>query len=410
MMVYRLYIDPGTGSMLFSIVIGAAATAYFLARALIIKLKFLFSGGRVAVNAGILRPYVIYCEGKQYWNVFKPALDEFEKRGKEILYLASSSDDPVFDASYRHIKAEYIGEGNKAFSRLNFLSADVVLMTTPGLQVYQLKRSKMVKHYAHVLHMPNDATTYHMFGLDYFDSILLTGDYQARDIRRLEQLRGLPPKKLVTVGCSYLDVYNEKLNQLPKEENHPFTALVSPTWGPSGLLARYGEKLLDPLANTGWRIIVRPHPQSRKSELAILDRLANRYTTAANLIWDYERENIYSMAKADVMISDFSGIIFDYAFLMDKPFLYANAGIDLTPYDADDLEDELWQFKTIREIGIELKEECFERIADIIVKAADSETLRNARHEAKNIAWQHRGESGKLIADFMLSEAPEGTT
>jgi CDP-glycerol glycerophosphotransferase (TagB/SpsB family) len=186
-----------------------------------------------------------------------------------------------------------------------------------------------------------------MFGLDYFDSILLTRDYQARDIRRLEQLRGLPPKKLVTVGCTYLDVYNEKINQLSKEECPPFTVLISPTWGPSGLLAKYGKKLLDPLANTGWRIIIRPHPQSRKSEPAILKRLADYYNSAANMIWDYERENIYSMVKADIMISDFSGIIFDYAFLIDKPFLYAK---------------------------------------------------------------QHHGESGKLIADFMLAETAQGTT
>lgn len=39
-----LYIDPGTGSMLFSLFIGLATTAVFAGRALILKLKFLFSG------------------------------------------------------------------------------------------------------------------------------------------------------------------------------------------------------------------------------------------------------------------------------------------------------------------------------------------------------------------------------
>jgi CDP-glycerol glycerophosphotransferase (TagB/SpsB family) len=391
--------------MLFSIVIGAATTVYFLARALLIKLKGFSSRGRFDAEVKNLHPYVIYCEGKQYWNVFKPVLDEFEKRKKELLYLTSSMDDPVFETSYQYVKTEYIGEGNKAFSRLNFLAADIVLMTTPGLQVYQLKRSKTVKHYAHVLHMPNDATTYHMFGIDYFDSILLTGDYQKHDIRSLERLRGLPAKKLITVGCTYLDVYNEKIHQLPKEEDAPFTVLVSPTWGPAGLLARYGENLLDPLVNTGWRIIIRPHPQSIKSEFAILKRLSNNYNNTPNLIWDYGRENIISLAKADIMISDFSGIIFDYAFLMDKPFLYANTGIDLTPYDADDLKNELWQFKAIREMGIELKEEYFRTISGLITEAKDNDDLKKARHEAKDIAWQHRGEAGKLIADFMLNEA-----
>ncbi|MDR3312750.1 MAG: CDP-glycerol--glycerophosphate glycerophosphotransferase, partial [Spirochaetaceae bacterium] len=177
-MMHPLYIDPGTGSMLFSILIGAAATLYFLSRALVIKLKMFFSGGSSARGAasganasGASYPYVIYCEGKQYWNLFKPVLDEFERRGIELLYLTSAEDDPVFEAGYPHIKAEYIGEGNKAFARLNLLSAEVVLMTTPALNVYQLKRSKAAKHYAHVLHAPSDATMYRLFGIDYFDSV-----------------------------------------------------------------------------------------------------------------------------------------------------------------------------------------------------------------------------------------------
>ncbi|MDR1325325.1 MAG: CDP-glycerol glycerophosphotransferase family protein [Treponema sp.] len=407
MFLHPLYIDPGTGSALFSILIGAAATLYFLSRAVIIKAKVVFSGGRTAVSASsVTYPYVVYCEGKQYWNVFKPILDEFERRHIEVMYFTSAEDDPVFAVEYQYVKAEFIGEGNKAFARLNLLAADVVLMTTPGLQVYQLKRSKMVKHYAHVLHMTSDATTYRLFGLDYFDSVLLSGDYQAKDIRTLEQQRTLPAKELVTVGCPYLDVYAERITHIPQEEQRLFTVLVSPSWGASALLSRCGEKLLDPLVKTGWRIIVRPHPQSKKSEAAMLDALTAKYKDSANLEWDYERENIFSLKKADIMISDFSGIIFDYVFLCDKPVIYVKQGMDLRPYDADDLGEhaveELWQFRTLENIGIELKEEFFPTIRDVIKNAADSAELKAARQKAKDEAWQYRGEAGKRIADFMM--------
>ena len=398
---YPLYIDPGTGSALFSILIGAAATIYFLGRALIIKLKVVLSGGKAANAVSADHSFVIYCEGKQYWNVFKPVLDEFENHKTALLYLTSSQDDPVFDASWSFVKPEYIGEGNRAFARLNMLRAGICLMTTPGLDVYQLKRSKMVKHYAHILHAPSDATMYRLFGFDYFDSILLTGDYQAEDIRTLERQRNIAEKKLVTVGCSYLDVYAEKIRNLPVEENHPFTVLVSPSWGASALLTRYGEKLLDPLAASGWRIIIRPHPQSKKSEAAMLDRLQIHYKDSRNVEWDYERENIYSLNKADIMISDFSGIIFDYMFLRDKPVLYVSQNFDLRPYDADDLDHELWQFKTVKEAGIELKEEDFPRITEIIKNAGDSESLKNARKKARETAWQYPGEAGKRIFEFM---------
>jgi CDP-glycerol glycerophosphotransferase (TagB/SpsB family) len=274
-------------------------------------------------------------------------------------------------------------------------------MTTPGLDVYQLKRSKMVKHYAHILHAPSDATMYRLFGIDYFDSVLLTGDYQAEDIRILELQRGTNKKNLVTVGCSYLDVYAGKIKNLQIEENHPFTVLVSPSWGPSALLSRYGEKLLDPLSVSGWRIIIRPHPQSKKSEAAMLEYLQARYKNALNVEWDYEVENIYSLKKADIMISDFSGIIFDYMFLRDKPVLYVNQDFDLRPYDADDIGHELWQFKTIKTAGIELVEDDFPRIAEIIKSAGDSEALRTSRNTAREEAWQYPGEAGKRVFEFM---------
>jgi hypothetical protein len=399
--LHLLYIDPGTGSALFSILIGAAATIYFLSRALIIKLKVVLSGGKTANAAFTEHPFVIYCEGKQYYNVFKPVLNEFENQKVGLLYLSSSQDDPVFGITWNYVKAEFIGEGNRAFAHLNMLHARVCLMTTPGLDVYQLKRSKMVKHYSHILHMPSDATMYRLFGLDYFDSVLLTGDYQAEDIRILERHRNIPEKKLITVGCSYLDVYAEKIKNLPTEENHLFTVLISPSWGASALLTRYGEKLLDPLASSGWRIIIRPHPQSKKSEAAMLEYLQTRYKDSSNIEWDYERENIYSLKKADIMISDFSGIIFDYMFLCDKPVLYVSQNIDLRPYDADDLDHDLWQFKTIKEAGIELRESDFSRITEIIKNARDSESLKTVRKKARETAWQYPGEAGKRTFEFM---------
>jgi CDP-glycerol glycerophosphotransferase (TagB/SpsB family) len=172
-------------------------------------------------------------------------------------------------------------------------------------------------------------------------------------------------------------------------------------------LSRYGERLLSPLAATGWRIIVRPHPQSRVSEAAVLERLAKRYAGAPNLEWDYARDNVGTLSRADVMISDFSGVVFDYVFLFDKPVIYVKQGLDLRPYDAGDLgegaADRLWQFTALREFGVELREEYFEHIGDVIKNAAASAELKAARRKARDEAWQYPGEAGKRTADFMIS-------
>lgn len=402
-----LYIDPGTGSMLFSILIGATATLYFLARAAWLKLKFLFTGKSQVADKSEHK-FAIYNEDKRYWSVFKPILDAFENHETEVFYLTSNKNDLAFSENYKFVKAEYIGEGNAAFARLNLLSADILLATTPGLDVYQWKRSKYVKHYSHILHSPGDATTYRLFGIDYFDSVLLTGEYQKKDVRYLEKARGLKEKDLAVVGCTYLDLYKERIEKIPVEENHPFTVLLSPTWGKSGILAKYGEKLLDPLLETGWRIIVRPHPQSKISESEMLDRLTKKYSGRENLIWDYESDNIYSMKRADIMISDFSGIIYDYTFLCDKPVMYVNANMDLAPYDAYDVPGQKpWQLSAVKKFGIELKEEQFADIKLVIEGASDSTELSKLRAEEKALAWQHIGDSGEMVYDFMTKKEAE---
>lgn len=417
-----LYIDPGTGSMLFSVLLGLSATLYFVGKTAFIKLKFLIGGKKntmqaTSVNAGI----VLFCEGAQYINVFLPILQTCENRKIPITYYTGAEQDPALHASYKYIKSEYIGQGNTAIARLNFLQADICLMTTPGLDVYQLKRSKGVKHYSHILHAPSDATMYRLFGLDYFDSVLLTGDYQKKDIRVLEHLRHIPEKELVTVGCPYLDVLQQKIEALKqhkavahetKNKAQNLTVLVSPSWGKSALLSRYGEKLLDPLVKTGFRIIVRPHPQSKKSEAALLEGLEKRYKDAANIEWNYESDNINALSRADIMISDFSGIIFDYAFLREKPFLYINEDIDIRPYDAGDLAEteppiEAWQFSVLPTIGKKLSEADFTDIGTVISDCINNADYKAGQKKAKETAWMYRGQSGERIADFLIQKQYE---
>ena len=106
--MFPLYIDPGTGSALFSILIGAAATLYFVGRAVFIKLKTILSGGKISKSAILANPFVIYNEGKQYCNVFQPVIDEFEYRKIDLLYLTSSSDDPNLLKKFNNVKCEFI--------------------------------------------------------------------------------------------------------------------------------------------------------------------------------------------------------------------------------------------------------------------------------------------------------------
>ena len=179
-----LYIDPGTGSMLFTVLLGIIGAGIYSLRMLFIKIRFKLTGGKAEVSNKKI-PFVIFSDDKRYWSIFKPILKELDKKGKKVVYITASPDDPALECEFENVKAECIESENKLYMRLNFLNASVVLSTTPGLDVYQWKRSREVDYYVHIPHMANDITLYRMFGLDYYDAIMLSGEYQVEEIRKL---------------------------------------------------------------------------------------------------------------------------------------------------------------------------------------------------------------------------------
>ena len=396
-----LYIDPGTGSMLFSLVIGLVATAVFGLRALAIKLKFGL-GKKDTVSTDTI-PFVIFSDNKRYWNVFEGICQEFDRRGIDVVYYTLSQDDPVFSCGLGRIHPEFLGEGNKPYSRLNFLKADVVLSTTPGLDVYQWKRSRDVKCYVHIPHAVDDLTSYRMFGIDHYDAVLATGPIQEEGVRKIESLRpSIKKKEIVIVGSTYMDDLEMKLEAFgERTKNETPVILVAPSWGPSAILSRYGEKLLSSLEKTGFHIIVRPHPQSFTSEKSMLDPLMEKYK---DIEWNRDNDNFSVMERSDLIITDFSGIIFDYALVFNRPVVYADTSFDPIVYDADWLDDEIWILRVLPKLGVKLEEKDFDIIKTVLENAINSLELERGRKEVRNVCWSCDKESSKLAVDYLVKK------
>lgn len=401
-----LYIDPGTGSMLFTILLGVIGAGIYSLRMLFIKLKFMISGGKVEVDQNKI-PFVIYSDDKRYWNVFEPVCREMNKRGKDIVYLTSSQDDPVFQCGYEHVEAKYIGEDNKAFAHLNFLNAYILLATTPGLEVYQWKRSKGVDCYIHMFHAPNDVTLYRMFGIDYYDSILVSGAYQEKDIRSLEQMRNLPAKDIHTIGIPYMDVMADRLKQVGPVEKNEKTVLLAPSWGPSAIFSVYGGKIIEKLLETGYHVVVRPHPQSFKSEKELLDKLMAEFPESEQLEWNRDNDNFEVLRRSDILISDFSGVIFDFALIYDKPVIYTDPQFDLGPYDAWWLENPLWTLSALPRLGKELTEENMNNISELIDACLNDPSYEKSRQDVKAETWEYMGQGAERTVDYLLKKYEE---
>ncbi len=398
-----LYIDPGTGSMLFTILLGILGAAFYSLRMLFIKLRFRMNGGKAKENEKKL-PIVIFSDDKRYWTVFAPICRELDQRGMDVVYMTASEDDPALNNTYPHVKAEFIGKDNRAFAKLNYLNATIVLSTTPGLDVYQWKRAKDVDFYVHIPHASSDITLYRMFGIDYYDALLLSGDYQCEDIRALEQLRNLPAKELVKVGIPYMDEMAARLEKAEPLPEHMRTVLLAPSWGSSAIFSIYGGKIIDTLLKTGYHVIVRPHPQSFASEKELMDKLMAQYPESEQLEWNRDTDNFNVLRRADILISDFSGVIFDFSLVYDKPVIYTDPNFDVGVYDAWWLDKPLWTASALPRIGRQLTEENMDNLKELIDSCLEDNRYAQGRKEVKAETWAWCGEGAKRTADYLLEK------
>ncbi len=399
----RLYIDPGTGSMLFTILIGVIGAGIYSLRMLLIKLRFKLTGGKAQASDNKI-PFVIFSDDKRYWKIFEPICRALDARGKDVVYLTMSEDDPALDNPYEHVSAEYLGAENKAFTRLNFLNARVVLSTTPGLDVYQWKRSKQVDYYVHLPHAASEITLYRMFGIDYYDAILLSGEYQAQDIRALESKRQLPAKELYKVGIPYMDEMAARLEREGDAPAHERTVLLAPSWGQSAIFSVYGGKILDTLLATGYHVIVRPHPQSFKSETELMDKLMAQYPESDQLEWNRDTDNFDVLRRSDILISDFSGVIFDFTLVYDKPVIYTDPQFDVSLYDAWWLDTPLWTTTALPRLGCQLTEENMNDLKTLIDTCLEDPRYADGRREVKAETWEHAGKGAERAAEYLLEK------
>ena len=397
--------------MLFSVLVSIVGIFVFFIRRLLLKIVFVFKRGKIEKISNTKISYVIFCENKRYWFVFKSICDEFERRQINLSYWTASPDDPGLKEKYKYVQAKFIGEGNKAFARLNLANASIVLATTPGLDVYQWKRSKNVNWYVHVFHSVSDSTGYRMFGLCGYDAILAGGPIVKHYQQIINKKQNQTPKEVVITGITYMDYLKERLDKyivsIPDSLNRKKTVLLAPSWGKSGILSKYGEKIINALLATDYNIVVRPHPQSLTSEKKIIDTLMNQFPNSDKLKWNFDNDNFNVLYESDIMISDFSGVIYDYALIFKKPVMYAEVNFDSAPYDAAWLDEKKWMIQKLPDLGYALLEKDFSNMQTVLDNLKKDSSFGKKREEICSLCWQNIGESAVNICDYLINKNNE---
>ncbi|MBM3111553.1 CDP-glycerol glycerophosphotransferase family protein [Pseudomonas arcuscaelestis] len=353
------------------------------------------------------RKIVFYSEGKGYWSHFEPVFSALQaNHNVPVLYVTSAEDDPLLLAPPVGMHAFYIGEGSMRTLFFSTLDVDVLLMTMPDLQSFHIKRSPFSVHYAYLHHsIVSTHMIYRAEAFDHFDSILCVGPHHAEETRAREQALNLPAKKLVEHGYGRLDTIIKNGNPGPlTAEGLPIQVLIAPTWGQNGLIETHGIDAVRPFIESGLRVILRPHPRTRKFASAVLDEIAEQYRNEPLFRLDEDGDGNASLLSSDIMLSDWSGAALEFAFGLERPVIFADVPRKVLNPDYTQIGLEPLEVQIREQLGVVVPTDRLNQLGGIAqAMVADSEKWQATLRAARQRWIFNTGKSGDTAAAYLTT-------
>mgnify|MGYP003951825783 CR=1 FL=1 len=289
------------------------------------------------------RSIVFYLESESDFIFFKPVVEKLtQEYDTKICYVTSSKMDPMLSSNNKNILPFYIGDG---MARSNFfinLKATIIVMTMPDLETFHIKRSKVYPvHYVYIFHSLNSTQrAYTNTAFDNFDTIFCTGNYQIIEIQEREKKSNLAKKKLVKHGYGKLDILINEVQSTNVRNNasNNKVVLIAPTWGPNGLIETKGQEIVHILLDSGFNVILRPHPMTIKKSNKVIQKIEKEFKDNLNFKLETDIRNTESFFLCDCMISDWSGVAIEYAFAFEKPIFYIDTPQKINNPECDQID------------------------------------------------------------------------
>lgn len=356
---------------------------------------------------------VFYSEKNGFYKYYRNIIEEIIKRTNIVIhYITSDPLDEVFQMEGEQFKPYYIGE-NRMIVLMMKMETELMVMTTPDLENFQLKRSYVKKdiEYIYVPHDVNSSNlTFHKNALDHFDTILTSGFKNKEEIKEREEKYGLPAKNLVEWGSGVIDNMTESYKEMSgeAEQGGKKTVLIAPSWQKDNILDSCIEEMLDQLIRTDYQITVRPHPQYVRHFEGRVDLLAQKYTEhGVEFQKDFSSNKTVYMA--DLLVTDWSSISLEYAFSTLKPVLFINTPMKVVNEDYRELSTIPIDIELRDQIGISLDPDMIgtEVVSTVDKLLYDKQFSREAMQVLKEKYLYHPGESGKIGAKYMIQRLVE---
>ncbi|MCD7726098.1 MAG: membrane protein insertase YidC [Clostridiales bacterium] len=329
---------------------------------------------------------VFYSEERGFYKYFKGLIEYLlEHTNLTIHYITSDAQDPVFDiaAQNERFKAYFIAE-KRLITLMMKMDADMVLMTMPDLENFHIKRSYVRKDIEYV-YIPHGMDSHNLMmrkgAIDHYDTVFCVGQHQIDEIRQTERVYGLPEKKVVKSGYSLLDEMLADYQKTQWHKKEQETILIAPSWQKDNIVDSCLEQILENLKELDKKIVVRPHPQHIRHNKEYIESLKQKYKNNDNIYIQTDFSSNSTVFSADLMITDWSGIAYEYAYTTKRPVLFINTPMKVMNPEYQRIETVPLNILLRDEIGKTLNLDELDHIADEIKDLLDKEEFYRVKIE-----------------------------
>lgn len=263
---------------------------------------------------------VFFSESKHYSKYFKPLIIDLIKYDKEFIYICKNDDPLIEDLNIKNLKVfNFTLFLSNVFSIIN---CKYLVLTTPDVGKKRLKRSMLCEKIIYLFHSPVSTHMIYKEGaFDNFDTIFCIGPHQYDELNeRFQQIN--KTVDLNKIGYPYLDYLRSKIKI--KKNYKVNTILIAPSWNSinADYYKIYFEDLIKILLDKNYSVIFRPHPEFiKRYKKSYLDFI-KLFMNSKNFNIDENENSFEAQNKSEILISDWSGISFEFAFCFERPVIF----------------------------------------------------------------------------------------
>jgi YidC/Oxa1 family membrane protein insertase len=351
---------------------------------------------------------VFYSEKSGFYKYFENVIEELSRQTDIFIhYVTSDPNDAIFSRENPQIMPYYIG-GKRLIPFMMKMDADIVIMTMPDLEQMHIKRS-LVREDVEYIYLFHWVLSTHMVvrkgALDHYDTIFCVGRHQIEEIRETEKIYGLKTKKLIECGYGVIENMRKQYFKEGSKTNEKKSVLIAPSWQTDNIMESCLDELLQGILDKGYHIVLRPHPEYIKRYKKDIDNILKRYNSLISKDFQIETDfaSNVSVYNADILITDWSNIAYEFALTTKKPPLFINTPMKIMNPEYKRLSMEPLDITLRNEIGKSLEPNQLNTIHETIqLLLSKRDNYQEKIEEVINTYFFPFENSGRTVADYII--------